>query len=130
MKWIYKIIGLIFGVVVLTLIIVLEFYKHSDYSPTYSFISPVEYTELFNDSAKQKTVLYITNLIKGRSAISEFIYDGKYSVVVYKLNVPSGVTLKSLIRQNYTPIDLSFSKSYSGLNINQFKLFYVTIQFR
>jgi len=108
----------------LALVIGLEFFKHSDYSPTYSLLSPVEYTELFNDSAKQKTVLYITNLIKGRNAISEYIYDNKYSIVVYKLNVPSGATLKSLIRPSYTPMDLSFGKTYSVMNMEQFTLSY------
>lgn len=124
MKRVYIILGLLFVAIILAFITVLEFFTHSDYSPNYSLESPAEYTELFNDSAKLKTVLYMTNLIKGRNAISEYLYDNKYSIILYKLNVPSGETLKSLIRPGYAPVDLSFFKTSSEMKINQVTLAY------
>jgi hypothetical protein len=119
-----KIAFLVLGAILLILIGILEFWGHSDYSPKFSFISPKEYTDLFNDSAKEKTTLYVTNLIKGRCPISEYNYDGNYSVIIYQIDVWPNATLSSLLKSGKKQRDLSFGRVYSILDIAQLNLYY------
>jgi hypothetical protein len=100
-----KIIGYCIGLVLLIELVTLLFFSHHSRGSTVSFTSPDDYTDLFNDSAKHKMVLYVTNVIKGKNPISEYTYDERYSVVVYKMNISPAPYLKSLITQNKRPFD-------------------------
>lgn len=100
-----------------------EFYRHSEFHLKYSFSSPQEYTDLFNDSAKQRTSLYVTNIIKGRNPISEYVFDSGYSVLIYKISVPGHAILDSALRQG-THADLPFDGMYSSFSVGQLNLYF------
>jgi len=100
-------------------VILLFFSCHSP-ELTISFTSPDDYTDLFNDSAKHKMVLYVTNVIKGKNPISEYTYDERYSIVVYKMNISPVPYLKSLITQNKRLLDFgSGGNSYEEFQVEQ-----------
>lgn len=98
MKRVFKYLGITFGVIMsIEMCLLLIGFGSKEYAPTYSFSSPSDYTDLFNDSAKHKVSLYVTNLIKGRNPIAEYVYDDRISIVVYKINVHAGGVLDSLL---------------------------------
>jgi hypothetical protein len=96
----------------------------SKYFPTYSFSSPSYYTDLFNDSAAHQVSLHVTNVIRGRNPISEYIYDDRISIVVHKIDVPASVELDSLLVPSLDRGQLGFFQQYSALNPGQLKMSY------
>ena len=116
-----RVVGYCIGLVVLILVVMLLFFSHHSPGSTISFTSPDDYTDLFNDSAKHKMVLYVTNVIKGKNPISEYTYDERYSVVIYKMDIATVPSLKSLITQNKRPLDFSsWGSSYEMFQVEQF----------
>ena len=115
-----RVLGYCIGLVVLIEVVMLLFFSHHSQGSTISFTSPDDYTDLFNDSAKHKMILYVTNVIKGKNPISEYTYDERYSVVVYKMNISPAPSLKSLITQNKKLLDLGFwGSSYDEFQVEQ-----------
>ncbi|HTR31399.1 MAG TPA: hypothetical protein VMH27_19135 [Puia sp.] len=112
------------GATTIALIISLFLFNHSDYSPKYSLSSPPEYTNLFDDSAKTKMTLYITNLIKGRNPISQYIYDSDYSVIAYLMDFKTDAPLDSLLRSGTGKPGLHIGSNYPTLHIGQLALSY------
>ena len=87
---------------------------------TISFTSPEDYTDLFNDSAKHKMVLYVTHVMKGKNPVSEYTYDERYSVLIYKMNITPVPSLKSLITQNKRLPDVGlWGSSFEEFQVEQ-----------
>ncbi len=115
-----KVIDYCIGLVLLIEVVMLLFFSHHSQASTVSFTSPDDYTDLFNDSAKHKMVLYMTNVIKGKNPISEYTYDDRYSVVIYKMNIFPAPSLKSLITQNKRLLDFGlWGSSYEEFQVEQ-----------
>ncbi len=94
-----KLLALWVTISVLLVITFFQFWRPTYFynSPQFSLKTPDEYTNIFNDSSKSKLILKQSYLLNGRNPYSIFIYDNKYSILEYKLNVLPKKTLKSLI---------------------------------
>jgi hypothetical protein len=125
MKRTFKYLGITFGIAMaVEMCLLLIGFGNNKYVPTYSFSSPPDYTDLFNDSARHKISLHVTNLIKGRNPIAEYVYDDRISIVVYKINVPVDAPIDSLLAQGYESARRGLLKRYCAVTAGQLKMFY------
>jgi len=123
-KKVFKYIGIGIGVVLCGEICILITAGGNKYSPKYSFSSPSDYTDLFSDSARHKVSLRVTNLIRGRNPISEYVYDDRISIVVYKINVDASAVLDSILVQGFDFARRGLFKRYCALTAGQIKMSY------
>jgi hypothetical protein len=111
-------------IIVLLIFAAFKFLSKSEHWAKVSFIAPPDYSDLFNDSAQEQLILKVTYLINGRNPMSNYFYKDRYSVLVYKINIPSDSTLKSIIRQDFKGANKSLTMDYTELGFHQFKLSY------
>jgi len=125
MKKVFKYFGIGIGIIMaVEMCLLLVGFGSNEYAPTYSFSSPADYTDLFNDSAKHQVSLRVTNLIRGRNPISEYVYDDRISIVVYKINVHPSAPLDSLLAQGSEFARRGLLKRYCAVTAGQLKMFY------
>lgn len=85
--------------------------------------APEEYTALFR---QQKDGLEddCTHLNKERNPISGFDFEGKYDIVIYKLNLMKELSLKGIIKEEENEAKGASGTVYTNVNQNIFDLYY------
>lgn len=99
----------------------LYFYHGSDYDPSVSSSVPPGYVGLFNDTAKKKMTFRFGYVSKGRNPVCIFSYERRYSVIMYKVNVPASKSIRDLMRP-ITTKQSHFFDSYTKENVGRLDL--------
>jgi hypothetical protein len=124
LKRVFRYLAIVVAIVLAIEFCVILFAGSNPFLPTVSFVSPTDYTALFNDSAKSELSLRVTNLIKGRPPIAQYIYDHRLSVIVCKFRVPPSGSLLSVLSQNVENVRLPFGHQYCTVTLGKLRVSY------
>ncbi|SRR5260221_131404 len=85
--------------------------------------APPEYLNLFKKN--NKLIFQITVKSKTRNLISQFQYDKKYSINVYRLDILSNSNLNEIIKESHLNDHITYQLSYNLLDrFDQYELLY------
>ena len=71
--------------------------KDSDRIPMLSHTFPAEYINLFKPSIQDELQLLTTYNAKGRNAVTELLYNSKYELIIYKIDLWEDTSLYKII---------------------------------
>jgi hypothetical protein len=134
MKKVFIILGILTGIVIIIIIQRTHVFNvmselHDQFqinekldSNIFSSKIPKEYAELFKDSSKVK--IYQTTEGKRRNAISEFYYNNKFYIQIYKIDYIKNLSINDLIKVSNAGTSISHNVGYLELTDKRIDISY------